>query len=860
MTLIEKVKELCDSVMDFVGLKESEFESESDASKHTASNATADFTQYKYPSFSEELGYEYYDAQSQLFLNQHNAGIIYRLTPLTGANEVVAEQLDSIIRNKIGENFSIQVIQIKHNQVGPKIDRFSDQFEQKGLSNLSLMGKSLESYYKRAAKKGFKTRNGIRTRLTSTEVYLIVDCASHKQSEKALKLKFDKFRVPFQAALSASKIGFQICDAVDFVHLMCFFTRHNIDNIYPEIVDYDESKLLKHQLTDRSFELLVNEDTKDHLILSGRSQNQDYETAISVLTLDKMPTSFQIWNNINNASNIFNSEYDIGCNHIISVIYKLDNHSRAQARASLKSRDLEKKSKSDYASFVSGTEEQARQWKAFKDDLTQKKTSSCKMLFNVILFSDKKNRVSDVEDAMNAFAFNGLNLSVCKRMQVPYFTVSMPFMFSDNLQYDFSLPQMMHHISSWNAIQYLPILSDWHGQEKGILMPSSRGQISLIEQFSDYFGTNFNVNVTGMTGSGKSFLLQMMVLSTLFDGGNVYIIDIGGSYRKLCEAVGGIYLEYENLAMNPFTHIDDMNKHISSITDLFSMLVSPDGDIKVESKTLRATLRAAILKSFSEKGNKTLIDDVQASLIEIYDVLTHPMGMQLAERLAPYNSKAEHGKAFNEASKLDPKARFIVVDLLALKEMKEVLSPVLLAVFNQYRKSIFQSDRSIKKLCLVDEAWEFFAGNPTAISFLASGFRTGRRHFASFCVITQGIADYFNFPEAKPLWDSAAMKLVLLQDETALKSFNKDHDFLSDYEMEVLKKFPEAKSAGYSQVLIKAGKIRSFHRLFVDPFTLVLLSSDGRDYEAVRKLKANGMPFLESVDRVAHAHYGDMYD
>ena len=52
--------------------------------------------------------------------------------------------------------------------------------------------------------------------------------------------------------------------------------------------------------------------------------------------------------------------------------------------------------------------------------------------------------------------------------------------------------------------------------------------------------------------------------------------------------------------------------------------------------------------------------------------------------------------------------------------------------------------------------------------------------------------------------------------------------------IELLKKFPKAKDAGYSQVLLKSGGISSFHRLFVCPFTRVLLSSDGSDYTRVQ--------------------------
>ncbi|ALA26639.1 type IV secretion system protein TraC [Piscirickettsia salmonis] len=856
--MLSSVKESCRKALNYMGLAEEKAES-------SRIPATMDRSEYEHPSFAEQLTYKYYDEKSQIFFNEKNAGLIYRISPLTGANEKVAEQLDSILRTKISDNLTMMALKITHNQVAPKIDRFAKQFKNDEFKNLSKLGDSLEQYYKSAATSGFKTRDESRGRLTQTEVYVVVDMASGQKTEAELRVLFDRFKVSFQAALTASNIGFQVCDAMDFIHITSFFTRHNTQSIYPRTVDYNDDELLKYQLNDRSFSLEVDSEFKDHLILSGddqivrsadKTERESFETEISVLTLDKMPTSYQLWNNINNCSNIFNSEYGIHCNHIVSVIYKIDDHGKALGKAGRKTRDLTKKAKSDFATLVPGTEEGAQQWKSFYNDLSKQTTRSCRMLYNVILFSEKGRRHEDVEAAINTHNFNGLKLSVCKHMQMPYFLASMPFMFTGNLQYDFSLPTMMHHISSWNATQYLPLLSDWQGQDKGIMLPSMRSQIALIDPFSGYFGTNFNASVTGTSGAGKSFLMQMMALSTLFDGGYVYIIDIGGSYRKLCDAVGGVYLEYKNLAMNPFTYISNIDDSIDDLIDLFELLACPKkGATDLDS----SALRTAILKAYEKCADKTLIDDVQNALNEIYNPERYPTARALASNIAKYCSNAEHGAAFNNPSKLDPKSRFIVVDLQEIKDKKNVVAPALLSVFSQFRKRIYDSDRAVKKLCLVDEAWTFFEGDPRAIEFLVIGFRTGRRHNASFVTITQGVNDYFNFPAAEQLWDNASLKFVLLQDETTLTKFNKERELFSEYEMEVLKKFPKAKEAGYSQVMMRGSNINTFQRLFVDPFTLVMLSSDGKDYSAVQELLEQKVPFMEAVERVARRHYGEMY-
>jgi conjugal transfer ATP-binding protein TraC len=61
--------------------------------------------------------------------------------------------------------------------------------------------------------------------------------------------------------------------------------------------------------------------------------------------------------------------------------------------------------------------------------------------------------------------------------------------------------------------------------------------------------------VTGSSGAGKSFLNNCILAQELARGLRVFIIDIGGSYKKLTEALGGQYLEMDlsdQYRLNPF--------------------------------------------------------------------------------------------------------------------------------------------------------------------------------------------------------------------------------------------------------------------------------------------------------------------
>ncbi len=813
----------------------------------TIGNDHISLNEYQYPSFTNLLPYQYYDTESKVFFNTHNAGLLYRIIPLTGGNEQIAEQLDTVLRTKVSDEFSLQVILVKHNQVGHHIDANTAQFSKADFAHLEVLGNKLRHFYQEAARHGFSTNSSIKPRITHTECYIVVD-KINKDSEEDLKACFSRFRVSFEASLTAAQIGFYQGTAEDFLHLLHFYLAHDPNGIYPKPVAYEESRLIKHQALSHDFDLEVHNDA---LLISGVHKAQPYKTSVSVLTIDSLPAQFHLWDAINNTSNIFHPEQTIPCNHIISVTYVVDEQARAEVRANRKTRDLDKKARSDYALNVAGTEEKARVWRTFREDLASQKTRSVKMLYNVVLFSRENEKERDVEAARSSFIYNGIKLALCKRLQLPYFLVSMPFLFTGKLSKSFALPTMMWPISSWNATQYLPLLADWVGCGRGILLPTIREQFALIDPFSGIFGTNYNIAVTGTSGSGKSFFIQMLMLNVLFNGGDIFIIDVGGSYRKLCEALGGVYLEYSNLSMNPFTHVTDIMRELDDIIALFELLACPTSGASDDDK---GTLREAILAAFTQQGQGTCIDNVQQALLALYeqDQETYPTARILSKNLQRYCSGSEHGKAFNEASQLSPHARMIVVDLKEIEDNQTIRSPVLLSVISQFQRRMFDSDRSRQKMCIIDEAWSFFTGDAIAANFITKGFRTGRRHKASFVTITQGIDDYYEFTEARAAWENSSLKLIFLQEEAALIEHQKQHETFTDYEVNLLKAFPKARDAGFSQVLLRANGISSFHRLFVDPFTRVLLSSDGDDYQAVLDYVAHGLSFVDAVERVAH--------
>ncbi|MBK9322402.1 MAG: DUF87 domain-containing protein [Bdellovibrionaceae bacterium] len=93
-----------------------------------------------------------------------------------------------------------------------------------------------------------------------------------------------------------------------------------------------------------------------------------------------------------------------------------------------------------------------------------------------------------------------------------------------------------------NLAQILPLLHDYsRSNDSSFLELRSRSdELSHLNLFSKE-NLNFNSFICGASGSGKSFLMNAILSSTLKDDPNtrLCIFDIGGSYRRIIEANGG---------------------------------------------------------------------------------------------------------------------------------------------------------------------------------------------------------------------------------------------------------------------------------------------------------------------------------
>lgn len=93
-------------------------------------------------------------------------------------------------------------------------------------------------------------------------------------------------------------------------------------------------------------------------------------------------------------------------------------------------------------------------------------------------------------------------------------------------------------MSTEQVVPMLPIFGEWKGTGTfHATLISRNGQI--MSQSLHDSDTNKNLVIAAESGSGKSFEVNELITSYLSEGAQVWVIDAGRSYEKLCATLKG---------------------------------------------------------------------------------------------------------------------------------------------------------------------------------------------------------------------------------------------------------------------------------------------------------------------------------
>lgn len=268
----------------------------------------------------------------------------------------------------------------------------------------------------------------------------------------------------------------------------------------------------------------------------------------------------------------------------------------------------------------------------------------------------------------------------------------------------------------------------------------------------------------GGSGSGKSFLLNHMLRSYYEQGSHIVIMDIGHSYRGLCDLVNGYYFTYtqeDPIKFNPFylSEGDVMDTEMrESIKTLLLALWKKDDEPYTRSEYIAISNALTLYLAHLEKN-----PDIFPCFNTFYEFLMEEY-MQVLENgkvkekdfdignflfvLNPYFRGGEFDYLLNATENLDMlHERMIVFELDNLKD-HPILFGVTVMVIMQLVISKMRKLKGIRKIMLIEECWKAIA-KPGTAEYIRYLFKTMRKFYGEPIVVTQEIEDIISSPIVK---------------------------------------------------------------------------------------------------------------
>lgn len=503
-----------------------------------------------------------------------------------------------------------------------------------------------------------------------------------------------------------------------------------------------------------------------------------------------------------------------------------------------------------------------------------------KMTYSMILFGKNEDEVT--EAAVHARSYwreQRFTMMEDRFIQLPMLINCLPMMADRDAVRDL---WRYKTLTAEQAAVLIPIFGEWKGTgTPHVNLVSRNGQLMNFSMHDT--GTNKNMLICATSGGGKSFFTNELILSYMSEGAQVWVIDVGRSYEKLCSSVNGDFVHFgpsSDISVNPFPlvvsldgqdntrskmlspeeiqAIDSGEERDDGEEDALVGLVSSMATISSPLDDFQlSTLRKIVTDTWKAKDRDMLVDDIAEKCAEHSDQRIN----DLAVRLQAFTSTGSYGRYFSRPNNVDFNNQLTVLELEELKGRQQLQKVVLFQLIYQIQQAVYLGARDRKKLVIIDEAWDLLAnGGPEIQKFIEHAYRRFRKYGASVLLVTQSIQDMYKTPVGEAIVEnSATMGLFRHNEETVDKLKREDKLTLPEGGYYLLKTVHTIQGR-YSEIFLKTERGMGVGRLFVNEFQKLLYSTNAEDVHAIQQKQEMGMSVEDAIraviqDRQRGMHY-----
>ncbi len=580
------------------------------------------------------------------------------------------------------------------------------------------------------------------------------------------------------------------------------------------------------------------------------------DVAVRVLSAMAFPDVWPGWRGNALIGDFHRDFLQPGC-PVLTCLTILTGDSSDGEKAFLKSARATQQAGTGISRYLPGLPEKARDWR-FVTERLKDGERLMKAAYFVAVYA-RADAIDDAEQAVRAiYHGQGWRIAAERYMQLPSWLACLPMLPAGGLDADLIRMGRTKTLLSASAVHLAPLHGEWRGQPLDpdnppvLLLIGRRGQPAGWSPFANDAG-NFNVAVTGKSGSGKSVLMQELVVGLVAAGGEAVVIDDGRSFQHTAEALGGAFVQFgrDSACLNPFAMIDAAAAEADDDyrEECFSMLGAvlrrmcrrQGGMDDIEA----ALIDGAIAEAWEEAGNNADLGHVRKRLEAHGDARALDMGLSLG----PWCPGGASGRLFagRDVPSLD--AAFAVFELAELKGRHDVQTVVLMLVVFLATQRMYHGDRTVPKAIVVDEAWDLLAGEDSR-AFIEGAARRARKYRGALVTGTQSVNDYYANPAARAAWDNADWVIFLAQKDESVELLKSEKRIHCDAGMERALKSLRTAGGRYAELVLHGPDGWRVARLVLDPWSVALYSSRGPAFAAVEALKAKGLSTAEAIAHI----------
>ena len=801
------------------------------------------------------LPFEFFDPETDLFYNEDTVGFVLECAPATGMDASTLKTLNSIYSGTHEPGTIITVQIIPETNVKRKLDIWAEHDENKGgeISEVvNELSKRRTDYLRQGRWKSLFADEEVLLRnytlVLSYSRPVSEGIKPHEMSDQDIS-SLVKMREQVSANLTSANIPNRSMPKERFINLVW-----DILNPSPEDRPkhhYDEENLIREQVV-----------SKDTLAMfdAGCSSIVHEERCFSYIPFHVRQFP-RFWAGMRNGDLIGSFEdasRRLSCPFIATLVVHIPDQINEKSTAKQKMTRATQMADAPIAKYVPQWAERKSDWQF----ATEKLDNGDKMVdafFSVMLMTPQGTE-KDAEQQLKGL-YESFGWLVTKSRYLPQHSLlaALPMGISQDTARSLHKLGMFYKRLSWSCTNLAPWIGEFRGGQNPLLMfVGRRGQLSYFDNFENKAG-NYNMAITAASGGGKSFLVNEFVTRTLAFGGKSFVFDAGHSYRNICELYGGTYLSFEKgntIEINPFARLDPSEEkyfkedQLPLLKLLVCEMASPEEKLPTH---MRSTLEKAIMSAWNTKGNKATITTVVEMLLQDKSEAgaVREDAEELARSLFSYTKDGMYSRYFEGGSNVDLSNRFVVLELDGLNNTPDLQSVVLLVLMMEIANEMYlYGDKSVRKLCLIDEAWRLL-GRGRAGEFIEEGYRVARKHGGAFGTITQKPSDYFKSDTAQAAFANSDWGIYLrAKPSELLQAQNKGYIDNSNGLVDLIRGLKTIHGK-YSELVIEGPNGISVNRFITDPSTEKLYSTNGTETQRIKEMRAQGKGLWEAVDALA---------